>query len=139
MSRSRGYLALGMWYVVRYEDVRTALFDATRLTTESPQSTIFDTFGAHILTTEGATHDRYREASRHPFAPGFDAKGRVKIEKHLCSPSGRGARRWNRGDARVDTRGARNASGSAQQLPVDRRIHRQLSARRLEHVDSRCV
>jgi cytochrome P450 len=60
-----------MWYVVRYQDVRTAPFDATRLTTESPQSTIFDTFGAHILTTEGATHDRYREASRHPFAPGF--------------------------------------------------------------------
>jgi cytochrome P450 len=62
---------LGMWYVVRYEDVRTALFDVARLTTESPQSTIFDTFGAHILTTEGATHDRYREASRHSFAPGF--------------------------------------------------------------------
>jgi cytochrome P450 len=63
--------ALGMWYVVRYEDVRTALFDAVRLTTASPQSTIFDTFGAHILTTEGATHDRYREAARHPFAPAF--------------------------------------------------------------------
>lgn len=63
--------ALGMWYVVRYEDVRTALFDVARLTTECQQSTIFDTFGAHILTTEGATHDRYREASRHPFAPGF--------------------------------------------------------------------
>jgi cytochrome P450 len=63
--------ALNMWYVVRYEDVRTALFDAGRLTTASPQSTIFGTFGAQILTTEGATHDRYREATRHPFAPGF--------------------------------------------------------------------
>ena len=63
--------ALNMWYVVNYEDVRTALFDATRLTTASAQSTIFDTFGAHILTTEGATHDRYRQATRHSFAPGF--------------------------------------------------------------------
>jgi cytochrome P450 len=63
--------ALNMWYVVRYQDVRTALFDAARLTTASPQSTIFDTFGAHILTTEGVTHDRYREATRHPFAPAF--------------------------------------------------------------------
>lgn len=45
--------ALNMWYVVGYEDVRTALLD-TRLTTESAQSTILDTFGAHILTTEGA-------------------------------------------------------------------------------------
>ena len=63
--------ALNMWYVVRYEDVRTALFDAARLSTASPQSTIFGTFGAQMLTTEGATHDRYREATRHPFAPGF--------------------------------------------------------------------
>ena len=62
---------LNMWYIVGYEDVRTALFDATRLTTASTQSTIFDTFGAHILTTEGATHDRYRQATRHSFAPGF--------------------------------------------------------------------
>ncbi len=63
--------ALNMWYVVRYEDVRTALFDAARLSTASSQSTIFSTFGAQILTTEGATHDRYREATRHPFAPEF--------------------------------------------------------------------
>jgi cytochrome P450 len=63
--------ALNMWFIVGYDDVRTALFDSTRLTTASAQSTIFDTFGAHILTTEGATHDRYRQAARHPFAPGF--------------------------------------------------------------------
>ncbi len=60
-----------MWYIVGYEDVRTALLDTTRMTTVSAQSTIFDTFGAHILTSEGATHDRYRQALRHPFAPNF--------------------------------------------------------------------
>ena len=63
--------ALNMWYVVGYEDVRTALLDTSRLTTESAQSTILDTFGSHILTTEGAMHERYRLALRHPFAPGF--------------------------------------------------------------------
>jgi cytochrome P450 len=63
--------ALKMWYVVGYEDVRTALLDTSRLTTESAQSTILDTFGLHILTTEGAMHERYRQALRHPFTPGF--------------------------------------------------------------------
>jgi cytochrome P450 len=63
--------ALNMWYVVGYEDVRTALLDTTRMTTVSAQSTILDTFGAHVLTTEGTTHDRYRQALRHPFAPSF--------------------------------------------------------------------
>lgn len=63
--------ALNMWYVVGYDDVRAALLDTTRMTTVSAQSTIFDTFGAQILTTEGAAHDRYRQATRHPFAPGF--------------------------------------------------------------------
>jgi cytochrome P450 len=63
--------ALNMWYVVGYEDVRTALLDTSRLTTESAQSMILDTFGAHILTTEGAIHERYRQALRHPFTPAF--------------------------------------------------------------------
>ncbi|HEV7611529.1 MAG TPA: cytochrome P450 [Steroidobacteraceae bacterium] len=63
--------ALNMWFVMSYDDVRTALFDTARLTTASPQSTIFDTFGAHMLTTEGATHDRYREAAKGPFTPRF--------------------------------------------------------------------
>ncbi len=71
--------ALNMWYIVGYEDVRTALLDSSRLTTESAQSTILDTFGAHILTTEGAIHERYRHALRHPFTPSF-------IRTHLEAP-----------------------------------------------------
>jgi cytochrome P450 len=63
--------ALNMWYLVGYEDVRTALLDTSRLTTESPRSTILDTFGSHILTTGGATHERYRQALRQPFTPSF--------------------------------------------------------------------
>src|SRR4029077_4398809 len=63
--------ALNMWYVVGYEDVRTALPDSAHLTTASAQSTIFDTFGAHMLTTEGEVHDRYRRATRHAFTPSY--------------------------------------------------------------------
>src|SRR5258708_33448899 len=63
--------ALNMWYVVGYEDVRTALLDTSRLTTESAQSTILDTFGSNILTTEGALHERYRQALRRPYTPSF--------------------------------------------------------------------
>jgi cytochrome P450 len=63
---------LNMWYVVGYEDVRAALlFETTRLTTTSAKSTISDTFGAHMLTTEGFAHDRFRQALRHPFTPSF--------------------------------------------------------------------
>jgi len=63
--------ALGMWYVTRYEDVRAGLLDAARLTTASDQSTIFDTFGVHMLTSENPTHDRYRRAAQYAFAPGY--------------------------------------------------------------------
>ena len=76
--------ALNMWYVVGYEDVRTALLDSSRLTTESAQSTILDTFGAHILTSEGAMHERYRQALRHPFTPAF-------IRSHLEAAIGAAA------------------------------------------------
>lgn len=62
---------LNMWYIVGYEHVRAALLDTPRLTTESAQSTILGTFGEHILTSEGATHERYRQALRHHFTPAF--------------------------------------------------------------------
>jgi len=73
-----------MWYVVGYEQVRTALLDTLRLTTESAQSTILDTFGVHILTSEGVMHERYRQALRHPFTPAF-------IRAHLEAAIGAGA------------------------------------------------
>ncbi len=77
--------ALDMWYVVGYEDVRTALLDSTRLTTASSRSTIFDTFGAQMLTTEGELHDRYRRATRHAFTPIF-------VRDHLEPAIGTAAR-----------------------------------------------
>lgn len=61
--------ALGMWYVVDYADVDAILRDDAHFTTASDHSTIFDTFGAHMLTVEGALHDRYKAAARKPFMP----------------------------------------------------------------------
>jgi cytochrome P450 len=60
--------ALDMWYVIGYENVRAALADP-RLTTVSDRSTIFDTFGEHMLTSEGIAHDRYRGAAQQFFTP----------------------------------------------------------------------
>lgn len=63
--------ALNMWYVTGYENVRSAMLDTARLTTASDHSTIFETFGAHMLTTENPTHDRYRRAAQYAFTPAF--------------------------------------------------------------------
>jgi cytochrome P450 len=91
--------ALKMWYVVGYDNVREALLDCARLTTASAQSTIYGTFGEHVLTSEGATHHRYKQAASAPFSPmairsqlegrihetcaalisGFEAHGRVDV------------------------------------------------------------
>jgi cytochrome P450 len=62
--------ALDMWYVVGYENVRTALADP-RLATVSERSTIYDTFGEHMLTSEGAAHDRYRRTAQQFFTPSY--------------------------------------------------------------------
>jgi cytochrome P450 len=63
--------ALNMWYVTRYEDVRTIILDTERFTTVSEHSLLLDTFGAHLLTTEGALHDRYRLAVQPHFGTSF--------------------------------------------------------------------
>jgi len=62
---------LNMWYVTRYEDVRAIILDTERFTTVSEHSLLLDTFGAHLLTTEGALHDRYRLAVQPYFATSF--------------------------------------------------------------------
>jgi cytochrome P450 len=61
--------ALNMWYVTRYADVRRILLDPELFTTHWPGSTIQDTFGVHMLTSEGAQHDRYRRPAQPFFSP----------------------------------------------------------------------
>lgn len=78
--------ALNMWYLTRYEDVRAAILDPDRFTTSFEQSTIFDTFGSHMLTTEGVQHDRYRRATQGPFAPSCI---RARFESAIAEAAGR--------------------------------------------------
>jgi cytochrome P450 len=60
--------ALNMWYVTRYEDVRAVILDHEHFTTVSEHSLLLDTFGTHLLTTEGTLHDRYRRAVQPHFS-----------------------------------------------------------------------
>jgi cytochrome P450 len=60
-----------MWYVTRYEDVRAIILDTARFTTVSEHSLLLDTFGVHLLTTEGALHERYRLAVQPHFTASF--------------------------------------------------------------------
>jgi len=61
---------LEMWYVTRYSHVQEILSDAERFTTRFESSTIFDTFGAQMLTSDGSEQRRYRDQFRAAFTPG---------------------------------------------------------------------
>ncbi len=52
---------LGMWLITRYNDVREVLLNTDGFVTGTQASLLFDTFGEHMLTSEGALHNRYRD------------------------------------------------------------------------------
>jgi len=60
---------LEMYYVVRYEHVQAILRDPVRFVVGTPHSTLFDTFGMHMLTTDGDLHARYRAVFQPYFSP----------------------------------------------------------------------
>jgi cytochrome P450 len=60
---------LEMWYVTRYNHVQEVLSDAERFTTRFENSTVFDTFGAQMLTSDGTEQRRYRDQFRAAFTP----------------------------------------------------------------------
>lgn len=59
--------ALGMYFVTRYEDVQTVLRDTGTYVVGTENSTLMDTLGEHMLTTEGELHDLYKN----PLLPSF--------------------------------------------------------------------
>lgn len=59
--------ALGMYYVVRYDLVERILRRPEIFTVGTEQSTLFDTFGTHMLTSEDPLHAHYKSA----FIPAF--------------------------------------------------------------------
>lgn len=56
-----------MWFVTRRADVITVLRDPETFSTDSPQSTIRDTFGQQMLSAEGDQHRRYKSQCSAPF------------------------------------------------------------------------
>jgi len=62
--------ALGMYFVTRYEDVQTVLRDTDNYVVGTEDSVLMDTLGEHMLTTEGAQHDLYKNPLLPLFRPG---------------------------------------------------------------------
>ena len=60
---------LNMWYVLRYADVREILLDKERFINKCERSTVFDTFGSQMLSSDGSVHTRYRKAMQPAFTP----------------------------------------------------------------------
>lgn len=73
-----------MWFVTRRDDVIAVLKDSATYTTDSPDSTIRDTFGSQMLNADGELQQRFRA----PFNPFFRPKSiresmLAKTEKHV--------------------------------------------------------
>ena len=60
---------LNMYFVTRYADVTAILQDTDRYVVGTERSTVFDTFGEHMMTVEGELHDRYKKAHQPFFLP----------------------------------------------------------------------
>jgi cytochrome P450 len=60
---------LKMWYIVGYQEVRSILMDDVHFSTGTDHSLLFDTFGNHMLTQNGAAHVRARKPFRGAFSP----------------------------------------------------------------------
>ncbi len=58
-----------MYFVTRYEDVTTILQDTEHFVVGTERSTVFDTFGEHMMTVEGEPHDFYKRAHQPFFMP----------------------------------------------------------------------
>src|SRR5258708_2237073 len=56
-----------MWFVTRRDDVLAVLRDTETFRVDSPQSTIRDTFGEHMLSTEGDRQRRFKSQCSAPF------------------------------------------------------------------------
>ncbi len=94
-----------MYFVTRYEDVTTILQDTDRFVVGTERSTVFDTFGEHMMTVEGEPHDKYKRAHQPFFMPetirdtledrirahvdllidGFEARGEIEFRAAFAS------------------------------------------------------
>jgi len=94
-----------MYFVTRYDDVTRILQDSDHFVVGTGNSTVFDTFGEHMMTIEGELHDFYKRAHQPFFLPatirdtledqirahvdllidGFEPQGEVEIRAAFAS------------------------------------------------------
>lgn len=94
-----------MYFVTRYDDVTKILQDSDHFVVGTENSTVFDTFGEHMMTIEGEPHDFYKHAHQPFFLPttirdtledqirahvdllidGFEPQGEVEIRAAFAS------------------------------------------------------
>jgi cytochrome P450 len=60
---------LNMYLVTRFDDVTAILHDVEHFIVGTEHSTVFDTFGEHMMTVEGGLHERYKKAHQPFFSP----------------------------------------------------------------------
>jgi len=78
--------ALGMYFVTRYEDVQSVLRDTENYVVGTEGSTLMDTFGEHMLTSEGEKHDQYKNPLLPLFRTGaVRATMEADIRQHVDS------------------------------------------------------
>lgn len=77
--------ALKMYLVTRYKDAEAVMQDTQRFIVGTEKSTVFDTFGAHMMTVEGDLHTRYKGAHREFFLP---KTIRSQLEGHILEHTG---------------------------------------------------
>jgi cytochrome P450 len=101
--------SLRMYFVVSYRDVQQILQDDQRFVVGTERSTLFDTFGAHMLTVEGETHERHRRPHRAPFS---GATIRARMEAQIRAHTDRLI------DAFVDAHAVEIRGAFAARLPI---------------------
>jgi cytochrome P450 len=97
--------ALNMYYAVKYEHVHAMLNEPARFAAGTEQSTLFDTFGSHMLTEDSSKHERQRKEFSSSFTStafrnalenvivrhvdalidGFEKHGQVDLRKALAA------------------------------------------------------
>ena len=77
--------ALDLYFVTRHEDVVAVLKDHDRFVVGTERSLVYDIFGTHMMTVEGAQHDRHKTPHRRFFLPGTI---RTRLEPIIRSHAG---------------------------------------------------
>jgi cytochrome P450 len=71
--------SLNMYYAVRYADVHAILTEPARFAVGTEHSTLFDTFGSHMLTVDSSDHERYRKEFAPSMTPSALRNGLEKV------------------------------------------------------------